>query len=252
MLRSQINTYISQAINFFKEMKWNLPPFAFWELEKWNEIISDPKKKKMHSQIIYKNLGWDVTDFGEDDFQKSGLVLFTMRNGKVDSIRTYAEKIMMVRENQITPFHYHRKKCEDIINRGGGNLIVKLFNASPKDKFKRKNEWQPGIFERNESIRFRHDGLIEELKAGSKIRLLPGESITIYPRIYHSFYGEENSGNVLVGEISMVNDDDMDNRFYYKLPRFSEIEYDEFPVYILADEYGEIPKLMKLKEISSI
>ena len=35
---------------------------------------------------------------------------------------------MHVREGQVTPMHYHPQKMEDIINRGGGNLIVTLHN----------------------------------------------------------------------------------------------------------------------------
>ncbi len=61
--------------------------------------------------------------------------------------------------------------------------------------------------------------------AGSVIVLSPGESITLLPYCYHSFWGLEET--VLVGEVSTVNDDNTDNRFYEPIGRFPEIEEDE-------------------------
>ena len=46
------------------------------------------------------------------------------------------------------------------------------------------------------------------------VRLCPGESITIYPYMYHDFEVEKGSGPVLIGEVSQCNDDNTDNRFY--------------------------------------
>ena len=65
-----------------------------------------------------------------------GLVLFTIRNGNPRNWETrtgklYAEKIMLVEDGQITPMHFHWKKMEDIINRGGGQLALQLYNATP-------------------------------------------------------------------------------------------------------------------------
>ena len=41
----------------------------------------------------------------------------------------YAEKIMISRQDQISPMHRHIVKAEDIINRGGGVLALKLYNS---------------------------------------------------------------------------------------------------------------------------
>jgi D-lyxose ketol-isomerase len=43
----------------------------------------------------------------------------------------------------------------------------------------------------------------------------------------------------MVGEVSAVNDDDTDNRFYEPLPRFSTIEEDEPPYYLLCTDYPD-------------
>ena len=72
-------------------------------------------------------MGWDVTDFGSGDFAARGLLLLCTRNGIQGQAgeRPYAEKLMVVRDGQETPFHFH-VKAEDIINRGGGDLVVEV------------------------------------------------------------------------------------------------------------------------------
>ena len=42
---------------------------------------------------------------------------------------------------------------------------------------------------------------------------------------------------VLLGEVSKVNDDRVDNRFYEPTGRFPEIDEDEKPLYPLGNEY---------------
>ena len=114
MKRSYINSIILEAEAFFKSKGFHLPLWSNWDLGEW----------KAHAQVCGEifncNLGWDITDFSSGDFMRRGLVLFTLRNGKTDgSGKNYAEKIMMVRENQETPFHFHWNKMEDIINQIG-------------------------------------------------------------------------------------------------------------------------------------
>ncbi len=74
------------------------------------------------------------------------------------------------------------------------------------------------------------------MKAGAIVELGPGESISLPPRLYHQFWGAE--ARVLVGEISMVNDDYRDNRFYEPVGRFPSIEEDELPLYLLVTDYA--------------
>ena len=114
---------------------------------------------------------------------------------------------------------------EDIINRGGGNLVTQVWN-SDKDENKLDTPVTVSI-----------DGRRCRVNAGEEIVLCPGESITIEPEIYHCFWGEEGKGTVLLGEVSSVNDDTIDNRFYKELPRFPAIVEDENPVHLLITEY---------------
>lgn len=87
-------------------------------------------------------LGWDITDFGSGDYSKIGLLMITLRNGNFNDkkyIKTYAEKLLIVKAKQITPFHFHWSKMEDIINRGGGNLIIQVYNSTEDEEMDRES-----------------------------------------------------------------------------------------------------------------
>lgn len=222
MQRSEINRLMHEAVQFFEAHQFKLPPWAFFPPEKWQALGSEADE-------IRKNmLGWDITDFGLGDFYAKGLLLFTIRNGNYydpANLKSYAEKIMIVRENQITPLHYHNMKMEDIINRGGGNLCIQLYNATDDDKLADT----PGEV----SV----DGIKRQFNAGDIMTLHPGESISLPQKLFHKFWGETGQGTVLVGEVSQVNDDNTDNVFYEACGRFPAIEEDEPPLYLLCSEY---------------
>lgn len=223
MKRSEINKAMKGAMEIFKEYKISLPKFVCQSPEEW-------QKKGDEIQEIKDNmLGWDITDFGQGDFSKTGLLLITLRNGNQKNAekypKTYAEKLMVVQEKQITPMHFHWNKMEDIINRGGGNLLIKLYNSTDDEKLA------------DTDVVVSIDGEIHTFPAGYTLRLEPGQSITLTKGLYHRFWGEEGKGTVLVGEVSMTNDDTSDNCFYDKAGRFPEIEEDEEPLYLLCNEY---------------
>jgi hypothetical protein len=75
------------------------------------------------------------------------------------------------------------------------------------------------------------------VEAGGKAVLTPGESICLEQGMYHRFYGEKGKGRVLVGEVSMVNDDTSDNFFYEPVGRFPVIEEDVQPLHLLVSDY---------------
>jgi D-lyxose ketol-isomerase len=222
MKRSELNRIIADAVAFFDNMQFKLPPFGYWGPEEWKT------KGHEYDEIRDCMLGWDITDFGSGDFEKVGLLLFTLRNGRHADSRygkPYAEKLMLVGEGQVTPFHFHWSKMEDIIVRGGGNLMVQVYGADAAEQFA------------GTPVAVFVDGRRYEVPAGAVVRLTPGESITLPRRQYHKFWGEPGRGRVLVGEVSMVNDDRADNRFREPAGRFPEIEADEAPLYLLCMEY---------------
>lgn len=222
MKRSEINQLMREAVDFFKKRHFSLPRWAYFTVQQWQQ--SGPEADEIRQNM----LGWDITDFGLNDFYKTGLLLFTIRNGNLknpNNLKNYCEKIMIVREEQITPMHFHNSKMEDIINRGGGNLCIQLYNATDENGLSEA----PGLV----SI----DGIVRTFIAGEIIVLKPGESISLPQKLYHKFWGEKGKGTVLVGEVSAINDDTTDNIFYEKCGRFPAIEEDEAPLYLLCAEY---------------
>ena len=229
MKRSAVNAILRSSMRFLKAMKFKLPPFADWTPEEWS------RKGPECKGIIQQNLGWDITDFGSGDFAKVGLFLFTVRNGTAAELKQgrgklYAEKIMIVQEDQITPTHFHAAKMEDIINRGGGNLMMRLWNAT------RDNQLA------DTAVTVSVDSVATEIPAGGLLRLQPGQSVTFPQRLYHRFWGEKGAGTVLVGEVSLVNDDHTDNVFFDKVGRFPAIDEDEAPLRLLCNDYKKYYK----------
>jgi D-lyxose ketol-isomerase len=223
MKRSEINSAIRYAAEVMTENHFYLPEWSEWTPEEWTS------KGEECSEIWNNGLGWDVTDFATGDFEKIGLTAVTIRNGNVAlDKKPYCEKIMIVRENQVTPIHFHWKKMEDIINRGGGDLCIKIW-PSNLDEELLMDDCQVKI-----------DGIWRTFKAGETFRLKPGQSISFTPYIYHTFWAE--GGTCLAGEVSTVNDDANDNRFYEPLGRYTELVEDE-PVYrYLCNEYPNLKK----------
>ena len=225
--RSEINAIMQKADDFIHSRGFYLPPFAYWTPDAWS------KKGPEASEIVENSLGWDITDFGQGDFHRIGLFLFTIRNGNIQNWQTlkgklYAEKIMIVEDGQVTPMHFHWKKMEDIINRGGGELLLQLYHATADEQLDEKNAVQVSV-----------DGLQRTLEPGDTVRLSPGESISLEPRCYHKFWGQ---GRALIGEVSLVNDDQHDNRFYEPVGRFPEIDEDAPPLHLLCNDYARYYK----------
>ncbi len=225
MKRSEINAIMKDSLDFLRAMKFLLPPFATWTPDAWR--TKGPECR----EIIDQQLGWDITDFGSGDFARVGLFLFTVRNGTLADLKNplgkvYAEKIMIVRENQLTPTHFHHQKMEDIINRGGGNLVIRVWNATEGNQLA------------DTPVELSCDGVRVSIPAGDTLTLHPGESVCLPQRNYHRFWGEEGRGTVLVGEVSRVNDDRVDNHFFDPVGRFPEIEEDVKPLYLLYNDYA--------------
>jgi D-lyxose ketol-isomerase len=134
--------------------------------------------------------------------------------------------------DQVTPLHFHWKKMEDIIiNRGGGYLLIQLYNSTVDELLA------------DTDILVTIDGAIRQVQAGATVELSNGESICLPPLIYHKFWGSRKK--VLVGEVSVVNEDKTDNRFYDPIGSFPIIDEDETPLYLLVSDYSRYynPKL---------
>lgn len=223
MRRSEINTIMQDADAFLRGHGFHLPPFAYWTPEVW--AGKGPEVR----EIVECGLGWDITDFGSGDYAQIGLFLFTIRNGRAANLKRlagklYCEKLLIVGAGQVTPMHFHWSKTEDIINRGGGDLIIQLYNATPDE----------GLADTPVTVSV--DGAVRTVAAGDKVVLTPGESITLVDHCYHQFWAE--GGRVLAGEVSLVNDDAHDNRFFDLVGRFPAIAEDAAPLHLLTQDYA--------------
>ena len=226
MQRSQIQAAIAEAKCLLKKNNVNLPMFGYWKLDEWKAPEVDI------GTILQTKRGWDVTDFGSDEFSKIGAVLFTIRNGilgKPDIGCPYAEKLIIMKDSQVLPLHFHYSKTEDIINRGGGVLNIQVFNSLPD-----------GAVDYESAVSVFCDGICQTVKAGKIIEIMPGNSMTIIPFLYHQFAAKSGYGDLIVGEVSAINDDNIDNHFAVEMKRFSEIEEDEIVTIPLVNEYDKL------------
>lgn len=222
MKRSEINNIIRYMEKLAADNGFKLPPFCGWTPQEWQT------KGHEYDEIRDNMLGWDITDYGMGDWEKLGFALVTIRNGNQNNPKykkVYAEKLLMLKDGQHSPMHFHWTKSEDIINRGGGTMIIHMYN----DK-------GDGTFD-DTDVLVNSDGRSYYVPAGTGVVLKPGESVTIWPHQYHDFDVVPGTGDVLIGEVSMCNDDNTDNRFYEDLGRFPEIEEDEPPYRLLCFEY---------------
>jgi len=224
MKRSQINDIMGEADEMIRAHGFTLPPFAYWSPA---EFAAHADKARA---LIDARCGWDITDYGKGDFGRLGLFLFTLRNGRLGDLHRgggmcYAEKLLISKQDQLSPMHSHVIKAEDIINRGGATLVVELFGSD-----------DAGNFAQDKGGTVMCDGIARAFSAGEKLRFAPGESLTLMPGDWHAFWAE--GGDVLIGEVSTVNDDETDNLFRDPLGRFSTIEEDVAPQHLLVSDYA--------------
>ena len=132
MKRSEINAALRELEAMCKKYSCFLPPFCHFTPDEWKT------KGHEYDEIRDCMLGWDITDFGLGDFDKFGFSLITIRNGcrtqPEKYPKVYAEKLLYLKEGQMAANHFHWYKTEDIINRGGGNCLIRVYNSLPNEE----------------------------------------------------------------------------------------------------------------------
>ena len=83
---------------------------------------------------------------------------------------------MLSGPEQVCPLHFHWKKTEDIINRGGGPLMFVLYNADADGN------------RLDTDVTLCRDGCQVTVPAGEPFALSPGESLTLTPYCYCLLY----------------------------------------------------------------
>ena len=225
MKRSTINDILAESDEMIRSFGFRLPSFAYWSPDEFKANAGAAQA------LIEARCGWDITDYGAGDYDKMGLFLFTLRNGRLADLMRgggmcYAEKLLISKQDQLSPMHTHVIKAEDIINRGGATLVVELYGSDAD-----------GNFDETAGGTVMCDGIETQFTAGQKLRFEPGQSVTLMPGDWHAFWGD--GGDVLIGEVSTVNDDETDNVFREPIGRFAKIEEDESPKHLLVSDYGK-------------
>ncbi|MEM6889265.1 MAG: D-lyxose/D-mannose family sugar isomerase [Pseudomonadota bacterium] len=231
MKRSRINDLLLESEEMIRSHGFVLPPFANWAPDEFKA------RQGTARHIIDSRCGWDVTDFGAGRYDEMGLFLFTLRNGRLPDLQKgrgmcYAEKLLISKQDQLSPMHTHVIKAEDIINRGGATLVVELFGSD-----------EHGHFAEDRGGSVWCDGIVCDYGPGQKLKLGPGESVTLMPGDWHAFWGE--GGDVLIGEVSTVNNDETDNIFRDPIGRFSDIEEDVPASRLLVSDYANTFNLLQ-------
>jgi D-lyxose ketol-isomerase len=237
MKRSEINRRIEEAIDFIGKAGIVLPYHAHWNFKSWyqNGDLAEELRKRA--------IGWNITDFGSDNFLKTGVILYTPSNGIFDPVtntpldQTYAHRYFILRDGQEIMTEHHATKIEDIIVFAGAELKVELHNVGPNEELDTAKE-----------VRIMRNRIWESCTPGTVITLVSGERIRFEPRHYHRPWGY--GGAVLVEEVSMVTDDLKESRH---LPEakpmvFAQIEEDAQPIYLLCTELPGTTKFDQLVE----
>ena len=127
MKRSEINRALRELEAMCEKYRCYLPPFCRFTPDEWKT------KGHEYDEVRECMLGWDITDYGLGNFNKVGFSLITIRNGSRKQPekypKVYAEKLLFLKEGQYSPNHFHWFKTEDIINRGGGNVLIRVYNS---------------------------------------------------------------------------------------------------------------------------
>ena len=137
MKRSEINAALKEMEQMIRDYRFALPPFCSFTPEDWQSKGHD------YDEIRDNMLGWDITDYGMGDFDKMGFSLITIRNGNLKMekyTKSYAEKLLYLKEGQYSPMHFHWSKMEDIINRGGGNVLIRVYNSTEDEDLDRESD----------------------------------------------------------------------------------------------------------------
>jgi len=167
MKRSFIDARVEAMLALCDRHGVRLPPFALWGEA---EFRANADAARL---VAARGLGWNVVEFRAGAFATDGLTLFTLRMGDWTGLeagrgRLYAEKAIMSQDGQRAPHHYHVVKTEDIVNRGGARFVVELF------KVDRNGE---PLKERFRAVK---DVTALDLGPSDRVRLEPGESLTLY------------------------------------------------------------------------
>ena len=135
MKRSEVNKALKELEAMCEKHHCYLPPFCYFTPEHIGHE---------YDEVRDCMLGWDITDYGTGNFDKFGFSLITIHYGNRSMEdkypKVYAEKLLYLKEDQYAPNHFHWFKTEDIINPGGGNVFIQVYNSLPNEEVNYKSD----------------------------------------------------------------------------------------------------------------
>ena len=100
MKRSEVNKALRELEAMCQKYRCYLPPFCHFTPEEWET------KGHEYDEVRDCCLGWDITDYGQGNFDKIGFSLITIRNGsqtmREKYPKVYAEKLLFLKEGHYT------------------------------------------------------------------------------------------------------------------------------------------------------
>ena len=79
--------------------------------------------------------------------------------------KVYAEKILYLKEGRYSPMHFHWFRTGDIISRGGGNVLIRVYNSKPDESINYETD-----------VTVHTDGRTYTVHAGTQVRLPPARA----------------------------------------------------------------------------
>lgn len=223
MKRSHTNQALKELEDMCEKNCGYLPPFCHFTPEQRQSIDHD------YDKVRNCMLDWDITDYGVGDSDILAFSLITLRNenrAMVDNYsKVYVEKLLYLKEGQYASNHFQWYKTEDIINRVGGNVLIRIRSSLSNEE----NDYEPDAAVYTASR-------INSASVGTQICLTPGERIHVQQYLYHAFSEEKKTGSVLLGKVSMDNDD-TGNRCNPTVGRFPKIRDYEPQYRLLCNEF---------------
>ena len=225
MKRSTINTIMAEADDLIRKHGFVLPPFAYWTPEDFKgrsatRASRDRRALRLgHHRLRRRAVRRD----GPVPVHPAQWPVWQIckRGGGM----CYAEKLLISRQDQLSPMHTHVIKAEDIINRGGATLVVELFGSDDAGQFRRGSRW-------NGLAAMASGAITSPAKncASRPEKASPCGPATGTP-------SGATAATCLIGEVSTVNDDETDNIFREPIGRFANIEEDVAPTHLLVSDY---------------
>ena len=165
-----------------------------------------------------------------DSWQKAYLLGFLLADGYNNEKRGVIQVIVSDKDVEVLEFFKKELECDKPI----GRVVNKNVSASRIDfcsSIMSQSLKEKGCFQ-NKTFLLSFPKVKDKYLSDFVRGYFDGDGC-----FYHCIANRSKGGDVLIGEVSSINDDTKDNRFLETIPRFTSIEEDEPALFCLCNEY---------------